>query len=316
MMHVHPTFRRFVGCDVGKSTLVIFESGATRSIANRRAAIEAFAATLDPECLVVCEATGGHETLLLEVLCLAGIASHRADARKVKAFIRSLGVLGKSDAIDARQLALYAAERHARLPLWQAASQNQQKLQTLVLLRQDMVSSRVAWSNRLKAPGSEPAKAHISMILACIEAQVTAVEAEIRDLVMASEQLRQAGRVLTSIPGVGSTTATTLLALMPELGSLDRRQAAALAGVAPHPRQSGTSDAYRRTRGGRPLVKRALFMAALSASRNNPHIKLTYQRLVSAGKKPIVALTAVMRKLIVIANAKLRDATKSAPAIN
>ena len=107
--------------------------------------------------------------------------------------------------------------------------------------------------------------------------------------------------------GVGAATAAALLALMPELGQLDRRQVAALAGLAPHPRQSGATEAYRRTRGGRPEVKRVLFMAALSAARYNETLRIVYQRLLANGKCKLVALTAIMRKLIVIANAKLRD---------
>lgn len=116
---------------------------------------------------------------------------------------------------------------------------------------------------------------------------------------------------MRSIAGIGQTTAAQLAALMPELGTLGRRQAAALAGLAPHPRQSGSNDAYRRTRGGRPEIKQTLFMAALAAARHNPTLRDFYQRLKHNGKKPIVALIAVMRKIIVIANARIRDAQLS-----
>lgn len=310
----HSNPRRFIGCDVGKTTLVFGEHGqtATHEIANRRVDIEAFAAKLDADCLLVCEATGGHEALLLDVVTAMGLAAHRADARKVKAFIRSHGVLGKTDAIDARQLALYAKERHESLPPWQEPNQNRQQLQSLVLTRQDMVADRVAWSNRLKAPGAEHAQAHMRVILACLQTRIAAIEAEIAELLKRTPDMARDQQVLAAIAGIGPATAATLIALMPELGTLDRRQAAALAGLAPHPRQSGASNGYRRTKGGRPLVKRALFMAALSASRTNPQLRQTYQRLITAGKKPIVALTAVMRKLIVIANAKMRDAALDA----
>ena len=305
----HSNPRRFIGCDVGKSTLVFCEQGqtATTETANCRADIEAFAAKLDAGCLLVCEATGGHEALLLDVVTAMGLAVHRADARKVKAFIRSHGVLGKTDAIDARQLALYAKERHESLPLWQVPNTNRQQLQSLVLTRQDMVADRVAWNNRLKAPGAEQAEAHMRAILSCLQTRIAAIEAEIAELLKSTPDLERARQALAAIPGIGPATAATLIALMPELGTLDRKQAAALAGLAPHPRQSGASNGYRRTKGGRPLVKRAVFMAALSASRTNPQLRQTYQRLITAGKKPIVALTAIMRKLIVIANAKLRD---------
>ena len=315
----HPNpFRRFIGCDVGKASLVFFEpgNGCTQTIANRKADIEAFAATLDAQCLIVCEATGGHEALLLSVLSEKGIPAHRADARKVKAFIRSFGILGKSDDIDARQLSAYAKERQASLPLWREPGQNSQKLQALVLARQDMVADRVAWTNRLKAPGAGHAGTHFEAVLTCIREQIAAIEAAIAALIKDTAQLRQAEQVLSAIQGIGATTAATLLALMPELGSLDRRKAAALAGVAPHPRRSATAIGYQRTRGGRPQVKKALFLAAMSASKCNPQLRPTYERLIKDGKKPMVALTAVMRKLIVIANAKLRDAfQKTMPAI-
>lgn len=306
----HPAPSRFIGCDVGKSSLVVSEHGhaATREIANRKADIEAFAAKLDSDCLLVCEATGGHEGLLLDVITATGLAVHRADARKVKAFIRSHGVLGKTDAIDARQLALYAKERHESLPLWQTPNPNRKQLQSLVLARQDMVADRVAWSNRLKAPGAQQAQAHMREILACLEAHISAIEAQISTILKGTPELNRDEQILAAIPGIGPKTAATLIALMPELGTLGRRQAAALAGLAPHPKQSGASNGYRRTRGGRPLVKKALFMAALNACQYNRQLRQTYQRLIKAGKKPIVALTAIMRKLIVIANAKMRDA--------
>jgi transposase len=313
MLNLPNPFCRFIGCDVGKTTLVFFELGndTTHIIANRKADIEHYVAAFDSQCFLVCEATGGYEGLLLEVLTCAGMAAHRADARKVKAFIRSYGVLGKTDDIDARQLALYAIERHEHLPLWQQPNQNRQRLQALVLTRQDMVADRVAWANRLKAPGADEAKAYMITVLTCIKSQIIAIEAAIAALIKATAPLRQSEQVLSAIPGIGTKTAATLLALMPELGTLDRRQTAALAGLAPHPKQSGTTSGYRRTKGGRPQVKKALFMAALSASKTHPQLKQTYQRLITAGKKPMVALTAIMRKLIVIANAKLRDASKN-----
>jgi transposase len=126
-------------------------------------------------------------------------------------------------------------------------------------------------------------------------------------LCAACEPIAKAVNGLVAIPGVGQKTAAALIALMPELGSLSRRQAVALAGLAPHPNQSGQTDAYRRTRGGRPEVKRVLFMAAISAAKHNPTLSAFYKRL-SAGKKPLVAILAIMRKLVVIANAKLTTA--------
>jgi transposase len=302
---------RFIGCDVGKASIVVFDGrqGRGRTIPNDRDALTSFAAELDDTCLVVCEATGGHEAGLLAALVAAGRAAHRADARKVKAFIRSFGILGKTDAIDARALARYGQERHAELARWQPREAERDRLQTLVLTRGDLVAQRVACGNRLAAPGAEPVRRHLEAVLCCLDTQIAALEADVVALRRASAPLASAARTLRGIAGIGPVTACALIALMPELGHLTRREAAALAGLAPHPNQSGASDAYRRTKGGRPEVKRALFMAAMSAARHNHALRTFYQRLIANGKKPLVALTAVMRKIVVISNALLRHNT-------
>lgn len=302
--------RRFIGCDVGKTAIVVFDpaSGATRAIANEPQALSDFAASLNPTCFVVCEATGGYERDLLAALIAAGVPAHRADARKVKAFIRSFGTLGKSDAIDATALARYGLDRHAELPLWSAREPERERLQALVLARRDLVKDRLAYANRRAAPTAEPVHPYLEALVESFDAQIKAIEADIKTLCAACEPIAKAVQTLVTIQGVGQKTAAALIALMPELGSLPRRQAAALAGLAPHPNQSGQTDAYRRTRGGRPEIKRVLFMAAISAAKHNPTLSAFYKRLLSAGKKPLVALTAIMRKLVVIANAKLRTA--------
>jgi transposase len=310
MSHPATPVSRFIGCDVGKTTIVVFDSmtGRLRSIANEPEALSDFASRLEPTSFVVCEATGGYEGALLAALLAAGVPVHRADARKVKAFIRSFGTIGKTDAIDAKALARYGNDRSAELARWQARDHDRLRLQALVLIRRDLVRDRLAYANRRAAPGAGPAHAHLDALLASFDAQINAVEADINALTAQCEPIARAVKTLIAIKGMGARTATALIALVPELGSLGRRQAAALAGLAPHPKQSGVTDAYRRTRGGRPEVKRILFMAALAARNHNPTLKAFYQRLVQAGKKPLVAITAIMRKLVVIANAKLRAA--------
>ena len=299
----------FIGCDVGKAEIVVFDSRTERimRVRNTGTALADFAAALDPDALVICEATGGYEALLLDALIGAGRAAHRADARKVKAFIRSFGTLGKTDAIDARALARYGRERYDRLARWQPRDRQRDRLHRLVSARQDLVEQRVACKNRIQAPGMGDLAARLHRILAALDAEIAGIEADMQALIAACQPLQQAVHVLGGITGIGPATATRLIALMPELGSLGRRQAAALAGLAPHPRQSGSSNAYRATRGGRPRVKHTLFMAALTAARRHPDLNAFYRRLLDNGKKPIVAIVAVMRKLIVIANARLRD---------
>lgn len=299
---------RFLGCDVGKRSITVFDSQADtiRTLANEAGELAAFATSLDPSCLVVCEATGGYETALLDAVTQAGHAAHRADARKVKAFIRSFGTLGKTDAIDAQALARYGQERHLKLTPWRTIDPERARLQALVLARDDLIAQRQAYGNRLAAPGADPVAPSLRRVLACLEREIKTIEADIKTLIHNHPSLDAAARTLRAIPGLGEHSVAALLALMPELGTLGRRQAAALAGLAPHPRQSGTANAYRRTRGGRPQIKRLLFMAALAAARHNPTLRPFYQRLIANGKKPLLAITAVMRKIIVIANAKLR----------
>src|ERR1700677_921187 len=135
------------GCDVGKNEIVVFDGARLRRIANPPEALAAFVRALDRDCLVVCEATGGYELALLAAMLAAGVPAHRADARKVKAFIRSYGILGKTDGIDAKALTRYGTERRALLPLWRARDEERVRLQGLVLARHDLVRDRVAYEN-------------------------------------------------------------------------------------------------------------------------------------------------------------------------
>ena len=300
---------RFIGCDVGKAAVTVFDSadGSTRSIANRAPDLRRLAARLAPDCLVVCEATGGYEARLLQAMIVARVPAHRADARKVKAFIRSFGTLGKSDAIDAAALARYGAERHAVLALWQQPDPVREELQSLVATRADLVRLRQAQRNRLQAPGAAAVASALRAVVQTVQAQLRAIEARIAALIRAHPVLARHVAILRDMRGIGPVTAATLLAMMPELGRITGKKAASLAGAAPHPYESGQRLGYRKTRGGRPEVKRALFMAALTASQGHGALADTYRRLVARGKKPIVAITALVRKIIVIANARIRD---------
>ncbi len=300
---------RFIGCDVGKKTIVVFDSHdrQTRTIPNRPDDLIAFAAALDQTCFVVCEATGGYEAILLEALTKSAIPAHRADARKVKAFIRSFGILGKTDAIDAAALARYGKDRHGELTRWTPRDKHRLQIQALVMTRRDLVAQHLAWNNRLQSPTAGAAQPYIQKIAQCLKEQIKAIDDGILALINDSKNLERAVKILRTIGGIGSKVAPALIALMPELGTISRQKAASLAGLAPHPRQSGTSDAQRHVKGGRPEIKRLLFMAALVAARHDPKSKAFYQRLIQNRKKPLVALTALMRKILTVANAKIRD---------
>lgn len=189
---------RFIGCDVGKNHIAVFDSigGKTVHLDNAAEALTAFARSLDTDCLVVCETTGGHEAALLAALVKAGVPAHRADARKVKAFIRSFGTLGKTDALDARALARYGAERHGKLVRWRAPDALRARLQALVLTRRDLVDDRVAYKNRLTSPGAETVAPYLQALITCLSRQIDAIEAEIQALLARSDALARTHRVL------------------------------------------------------------------------------------------------------------------------
>ena len=306
------TCRLHFGIDVSKAHLDIhcLERNESWRIANAAADIRAFISEnfgAPGEALVVVDGAGGLEYLCCELLAAAGVRVHRANTRRIRNYIRSLGENAKTDRLDARHLAAFGRERGADLRLFAAESPARRQLRLLAARREQLIRMRTAEKNRLSGPGGAALKRSHGVLLRTLEREITRIETEIRALVSREEALRRRRAVLMAIPGIGENTAHALLALIPELGALDRRQAAALAGLAPYARDSGAQRGYRSTAGGRSGARRALFMAALSAIRFNGHIRAFYERLLENGKKPIVALTAAARKLLTIANAKLRD---------
>lgn len=306
MAFLHHPPLHCLGFDIAKDTIAVCDGSTVQVIDNRRAAIRRFLRSCQAD-FAVCEPTGGHEAVLIEECLHVRLPLHRSDTRKLKAFIRSRGQLGKSDAIDARELAAYGRERWASLPLWQAADRCTERLKGLVRRRDDLVAMRVAEQNRAKAPGAKDLADTFKAVLATIERQIERVEQAIRAL-MSTGTLSHKTDVMTAMTGIGQITAAALIATMPELGTMSRKQAAALAGLAPHPNESGKKIGYRRMRGGRPEVRTILFMPAMQAAGGRGEFAAFYKRLIAAGKKPILAIAAVMRKMIVTLNARLRDA--------
>ena len=307
----------FVGIDVSKDWLEVAlcqEQGDKAAQAERYrndgdgwAALSRRCASLWPETLVVLESTGGYESGLLAHLLAAGVAVHRVHPLTAKHFLRSLHA-AKTDTLDAMALARYGAERHRHLPLFRAPQAEAAELATLLARRAELVGWRAAEQSRLQHPRYAGLRASVRRMIRTFDREIAQLETRMAALVEQSEPLRKRRAVLESVKGVAQKTAWVLLAALPELGSLTRRQAASLAGCAPHARDSGQHRGYRRTGGGRTLVRRALFLACWSAVRYNPALKPFYDRLRQNGKKPLVALVAAMRKLITILNAKLRDA--------
>lgn len=306
MAFLHQQPARCLGFDVAKHCIAVSDGTTAQTIANDRRSIRAFLESSNAG-LAICEPTGGHERLLLQECLRAGLRVHRADTLKLKAFIRSFGTLGKSDAIDAAKLAAYGRERWAILALWSEPDRHQQRLQTLVRRRSELLAFKIAEQNRAKAPGARELAASFKAMLAVIARQIATIDAAINSLIAQSPALKRRSAICTGMDGIGPRSAAALLAVLPEIGAMTRRQVAALAGLAPHPNESGLSTGYRRMRGGRPEVATILFMPALRAAAGKGEFAAFYKRLVGNGKKPILAIAAVMRKIVVTLNARLRD---------
>ena len=227
--------------------------------------------------------------------------------RQVRDFARPTGLLGKTDRLDAQILARFAAAVQPEpRPLDDAATL---ALKALVARRRDLIAMRTTEKNRLAQAQDRVVRASIEAMLALIQAQLVALDADLDRAVKTSSIWRQTENLLRSVPGVGPTLARTLLAELPELGRLTRRKIAALVGVAPFTRDSGVMRGRRTVWGGRAPVRTTLYMATIASIRINPVLKATYQRLKAAGKPSKVALVACMRKLITMLNAILRHQT-------
>lgn len=254
--------------------------------------------------LVVMEATGGYERPLAGLLAAAGIPLAVVNARQVRDFARATNQLAKTDALDARIIALFAEA--VKLEAKPLLNQQTQALRDIVERRRQLIAIRTAERNREQQVVNAKVKKTIRRMLEAIEKQLATLEKELDDLIRNCPAWRESEELLTSIPGVGNITARALLADLPELGTLNRQEVGRLAGLAPLNRDSGKYRGQRHICGGRANVRTTLYMAALSAKQFNPVIRPFYQRLLDAGKSFKVAITACMRKLLIIANTVLR----------
>jgi transposase len=304
-------YHNFIGIDIGKFNFVvsIFGSKSTTEYENSASGIEEFISKhrdILPNSLSVVEATGGHELALLNQFIEAGYPVSRADARKVKNFIRSYGAMAKTDKLDAKALACYAKERHTSLTLFQPRSGQQVELSQLVQRRIDLKQMMIAEKNRLSSPSNKYVKESICKTIELLQEQIKELTAKAMRLIQDDRSLKAKFAALLTIPGIGNIVALELVVLLPELGMVDRRKIASLAGVAPKANDSGRFSGYRRTGHGRIGIKPILFIAAMAAANSKTELKLFYEKLITKGKKKMVALTALMRKILVIANAKLK----------
>jgi transposase len=307
----------FVGIDVSKDHLdvALRPGGDAFRVRNDPAGIAALLVRLQPlqPCLVVLEATGGLELDATAALAQAGLAVAVVNPRQARRFAEATGELAKNDDIDAHSLAHFAeAIRPQARPL---PTPEVQALDALLTRRRQLLGMLTMERNRLGSCRDGRVQQDLQAHIDWLQEHVNASDKELKTLLEASPVWKEKEDLLRSVPGIGPVTSWTLLAALPELGQVTGKQAAALAGLAPYDDDSGRRRGSRHVRGGRAEVRSVLYMAALSAMRFNAPLRAFRERLVRAGKKAKVILTAIARKLVVLANAVLRTGRRWDPAL-
>lgn len=303
-----------IGVDISKDTFDVYRlsDGATAKFANDKAGIKRLLSFIVGQASrVVFEPTGPYHRLIEQTLSQKGIPFVKVNPRQARRFAEATGKRAKTDPIDAANLARMGAllELEVREPI----SENARDLKDLHIAREALIKDRTAAKNRLQSVSLPLLKRQSAERLKHVERQIEAIEAEIEKRINADPDLAHRFEIITSIPGISRITAFAILIQMPELGRLDAKAAASLAGLAPQARQSGRWVGHAFVCGGRACVRHALYMPALVAARCNKDLKAVYDRLIKAGKPAKVALTALMRKLIVLANALLKADRKWEP---
>jgi transposase len=304
-----------VGVDISKDTLDVasYPEGKSFRIANTSEGHRALIKRLKgfEIARIVFEATGAYHRLLQKALVEAGLPWVKVNPRQARRFAQAAGKLAKTDRCDALMLARMGAalELEPNVPV----SPTVETMKELVNARQALVKDRVAVLNRQAIAVSTLIKRQLAQRLRQIDSQIEAIDRRLKTLRKADAEVSERFDILTSIPSFGEGTANVLMVETPELGRLDHEQAASLVGLAPVANDSGQTCGKRSIRGGRPRARQALYMAALSAIRFNPQLKTKYEALINAGKPAKVALVAIMRKLLILANALIRHNRKWAP---
>ncbi len=297
----------YAGLDIAKLNLQLHLAGRSYDLPNTAAGQRRLLKLLarHPGVHVVCEATGGYERAVVAALHQAAIPVSVLNPARVRHFARAQGQRAKTDRLDAVVLCAYGqALQPAPTP---ARTELEQQLTELVRRRAQLLDALVAQRQQAEGLTLPTLRRQAQSLIRRLERDLAQIQAALAQLQTQSAPLNQRVERLASIVGVGTLTALGVLAELPELGTLNRRQVAALAGLAPHPRESGQWQGQRSIGGGRAAVRRTLYTAALVAARTNHHLKAFYQRLRLAGKPAKVALTAVMRKLIVLMNQLLKN---------
>ena len=254
---------------------------------------------------VVCESTGGYEHLMYKMLQSLGYKVWRVEPKRIKAFIASEGVKAKTDKIDAKMIALFASQKECAYESFQRSDDNE-KLRSLVSLRTSMTTYAAEIKTQLQQVVDPDCVKYLNKNLCALEKQIKKISEQIDALINDNDEFKNIEEIVTSIPGVGKGNAETFIALLPELGKVNNKEAAALVGVAPYIRQSGNLQGQAKISGGRAALRSIIYMAAVSAIRCNTRLAVFYKRLIDAGKKFKVAIVAVMRKLVVYMNTLVR----------
>jgi transposase len=301
-----------VGVDICKATLDVhlYPAGIARQFANSPRGFKALLDWLGDRCIarVVFEPTGRYHHDFERRLDSAGLSLAKVNPRQARRFAEAIGCNAKTDAVDAAMLARMGAL--LELPARPIATEALDNMKELQVARLGLIKDRTAARNRAHVCRSSLLKRQAAQRLAQIDHQIAAIDLELKTNLTGDPDLAARFDVLLSIPGIGETTAIAMLIDMPELGTLDSKQVASLAGLAPIARDSGKHRGKRHIRGGRAGLRHALYMPALVAARFNPDLKAKYQALIAAGKPPKVA---IMRKLVVLANSLLRTGRNWAP---
>ena len=307
----------FVGVDVSKDFLdvVVLPSTSAERFANDEDGVRLLAIRLEglPIQAIAMEATGGYQRLAHATLVAAGWSVAVVNPRQVRDFAKALGTLQKTDAIDAQVLAQFA--RRMEPPPTPVASELAQEADQLVRRRRQVKEMLTAEKNRLKQATAARVRTDIQQTIHFLSKQLKDIDRDIDTMLRRVPEWKGRLEQLQEVPGIGRVTATTLATAVPELGLLNRKQIAKLVGVAPLNCDSGKSQGKRTTWGGRAEPRAVLYMATLTATRINPVIRRFYTRLVSAGKPPLVALVASMRKLLTIVNVMVKTQTRWSPAL-
>lgn len=297
----------YVGVDVSKLSLDFYFQGKVQTVDNKPSGHRSLVNWLKKQksIQVVCEATGGYERRFVQVLIEEKIAVSIIQPGRIRQFAKASGILAKTDAIDAEVITRFAETFQPRAAVIHQLESL--KINELCTYRSQLQEKRVQIQNQLEHVDLSFISKSLHQILRCLDRQIKKLDNQIDVLMKEHPNLQEKFSRMIQIQGVGRQTALTVLAFFPEIGSLSKRQTAALAGLAPYNHDSGLHRGSRSIKGGRRKLRTALYMAALTASRYNPILRTFYQHLIAKGKKPKVALTALMRKLIVVLNATIKN---------